>query len=144
MKFWLFIGIPDHIEQGFRRKRWALKDRDIANISVNDYVVFYVTDYSKVVGFARIADIYYQNPAVPDLEWKKEIKGGKVIWPWRIIFSSILGLSRDKWEDLGISLPMHIQEQVRRGQTSVIELKLGDYKKLLQQAEESWGVIIRI
>ena len=138
-----------HIEQGLRRKRWALRADQIeyfgsskTPISPEDYVAFCVlSSINKIIGFGRISEIYYQNTEESEFEWGKEKQEQKVLYPWRVVFGSVIGLKKELWVEKGIDLPKEFRDKPNP-MPALLEPK--QFSSIISFAEKNWNIIIRI
>jgi hypothetical protein len=98
--WWIAAGPPEHWEIAFKMGRiWGVTIKHYKKwkeLSSGDYVLFYATRPVKgVIGYGIVRTKFKQDKPF----WPKEIKEGRVIWPFRFEFDVEYCLPREKWEE---------------------------------------------
>jgi len=98
-RWWIASGSPEHWKVAFEMGRiWGIIDKKFAQwerLSTGDYILFYATKpVSGIIGYGIVRTKFKQDKPL----WPREIKEGRVIWPYRFEFDVEYCLPPDKWE----------------------------------------------
>jgi hypothetical protein len=131
--WWLAAGSPNHWQIAFAfGKIWGLRaiNKMIAKwekLLEGDRILFYATKpVGGVVGYGIIRTKFKQDKPL----WPREVKEGKVIWPYRFEFDVEYCLPQDKWMTHKVS-SNYIRTAARGGFQIVKEEKAKEVLQLL-------------